>query len=654
MSEIQDILDEYDIELDEETLELREAIDDPIDQMVEAFSQMTNLKSLDIGHNRFTSLPDTIGNLQTLESLYLDMNRLTSLPESIGNLRSLKILDLDYNQLTSLPETIGNLQNLEDLRVAHNQLTTLPDTIGDLRSLDTLYLEGNRETLESLPPSFSQLRLQNEPLNDMTQIRQLINRHTSGTISGDMSAEQVEVSDMLDTMYGIRLNDKTINLREELQGVPMDGINDWFLMFSIMPNLTVLDMGENNLLTLPESIGNLQSIQKLYLDDNKFRNLPETIGDLRFLKELGLSNNNLTRLPESIGDLQSLQIVYLINNQLTSLPESIGKLQNLEDLRVAHNKLRTLPETIGDLQSLEYVSLGFNNLTSLPESIGKLQNLKTLYLDNNPLTSLPPSFLQLRLDNKPLDELTIRSLIRAYTFPEQAAQSIQRKYKQRFKTKKRAARTIQRKQRQRLTRRKKRMYDRYRGMTGYNPVELEDQDISEYLFDDPKNFVIKMGDSYDFLNVTSEHIMNSYQFRGQTYQKVLYECNGYYPNYGQYTDNELVDMTEYIKLGAYKYVVLLPEWLRRGSPVSIPEPKIFRLVPLRRAKSMISSDYFFGRIQQNEDYLGADHCNEREGVMLYKLVVIDDEIEMDETARFLEGMSMYGGNAYYNRRIRRL
>ena len=107
----------------------------------------------------------------------------------------------------------------------------------------------------------------------------------------------------------------------------------------------------------------------------------------------------------------------------------------------------------------------------------------------------------------------------------------------------------------------------------------------------------------------------------------------------------------YIKLGAYKYVVLLPEWLRR-SPVSIPEPKIFTL-NLRRAKSMMSSDYFFGRIQQNEDYLGADHSRMNARVMLYKLVVIDDEIEMDETARFLEGMSMYGGNAYYNRRIRR-
>ena len=50
------------------------------------------------------------------------------------------------------------------------------------------------------------------------------------------------------------------------------------------------------------------------------------------------------------------------------------------------------------------------------------------------------------------------------------------------------------------------MYDRYRGMTDANPVELEDQDISEYLFDDPKNFVIKMGDSYDFLNVNLANI----------------------------------------------------------------------------------------------------------------------------------------------------
>ena len=50
---------------------------------------------------------------------------------------------------------------------------------------------------------------------------------------------------------------------------------------------------------------------------------------------------------------------------------------------------------------------------------------------------------------------------------------------------------------------------------------------------------------------------------------------------------------EYIKLGAYKYVVLLPEWLRMGSPVSIPEPKIFTLVPLRRMQKYDIFGLFF-------------------------------------------------------------
>ena len=63
---------------------LYKAIGDPIDQMVvDAFSQITNLKSLDIGNNRITSLPDTIGDLQTpgkFVSGYESINKLTRRP----------------------------------------------------------------------------------------------------------------------------------------------------------------------------------------------------------------------------------------------------------------------------------------------------------------------------------------------------------------------------------------------------------------------------------------------------------------------------------------------------------------------------------------------------------------------------------------------
>ena len=43
-----------------------------------------------------------------------------------------------------------------------------------------------------------------------------------------------------------------------------------------------------------------------------------------------LNSNQLTTLPESIGNLTSLQILELKWNNLTTLPESFWRLKNLE------------------------------------------------------------------------------------------------------------------------------------------------------------------------------------------------------------------------------------------------------------------------------------------------------------------------------------
>ena len=101
------------------------------------------------------------------------------------------------------------------------------------------------------------------------------------------------------------------------------------------------------------------------------------------VRMLDLSNNQLTTLPESIGKLQSLKKLFLGNNHFTTLPESITKLQSLEKLYLDHNLLITLPESIGKLQSLIHLDLRFNELTALPESIGDLQSLEDLYLTKN-------------------------------------------------------------------------------------------------------------------------------------------------------------------------------------------------------------------------------------------------------------------------------
>ena len=45
--------------------------------------------------------------------------------------------------------------------------------------------------------------------------------------------------------------------------------------------------------------------------------------------ELRASDNELTSLPESIGRLSRLRELHLRNNKLTSLPESTGELREL-------------------------------------------------------------------------------------------------------------------------------------------------------------------------------------------------------------------------------------------------------------------------------------------------------------------------------------
>ena len=94
-------------------------------------------------------------------------------------------------------------------------------------------------------------------------------------------------------------------------------------------------------------------------------------------------------LPESLGQLQSLEYLYLAGNQLTgALPESLGQLQFLRYLVLAGNQLTgSLPESLGQLQSLQVLDLSYNQLTgSLPESLGQLQSLRVLDLSANSFT----------------------------------------------------------------------------------------------------------------------------------------------------------------------------------------------------------------------------------------------------------------------------
>nr|MDO8083447.1 leucine-rich repeat domain-containing protein [Candidatus Sigynarchaeum springense] len=85
--------------------------------------------------------------------------------------------------------------------------------------------------------------------------------------------------------------------------------------------------------------------------------------------KLGLHEQGLTSLPESIGNLVNLEKLYLSGNQLSSLPESIGQLKSLTWLSLSNNQLSSLPGTIGNLESLTVLDLSSNKISSLPGTI---------------------------------------------------------------------------------------------------------------------------------------------------------------------------------------------------------------------------------------------------------------------------------------------
>jgi Leucine-rich repeat (LRR) protein len=135
----------------------------------------------------------------------------------------------------------------------------------------------------------------------------------------------------------------------------------------------------NNQLIIPNSIGNLINLQKLYLGYNQITILPDSIGNLINLQKLDLHNNQITILPDSIGNLINLRELELCHNKITILPHSIGNLINLQKLDLIYNQIKILPNSIGNLINLRELDLKYNKIKILPNEILKIK--KVLIID---------------------------------------------------------------------------------------------------------------------------------------------------------------------------------------------------------------------------------------------------------------------------------
>lgn len=130
----------------------------------------------------------------------------------------------------------------------------------------------------------------------------------------------------------------------------------------------------------------LKHLTHLDLSNNTIKSLPDTMANATTLIELRLSGNKLEIFPDTFctGLLaENLKLLDLSRNQLKRLPNRFSQMKGLVHLKLDCNQLQILPRTFGKMSSLKYFSASSNKLIVLPASFLRL-SLQSLDLFGNP------------------------------------------------------------------------------------------------------------------------------------------------------------------------------------------------------------------------------------------------------------------------------
>eukprot|EP01039_Chlorochromonas_danica_P010842 gene10842-12052_t len=367
------------------TLEILEIDKNRLEELPVNMQKLVNLQRLDLANNKLSALPEALGSCQALKFLSLHSNDLSALPSSLGQLYRLEYLDVSRNLLRELPEDLENLVSLLHLDLSSNQLGYLFHGIGQLQHL--LYLDVNTNLLAALPASFSQLRaleyvnLENNELLHLQQCLEEVqevkylnlrknNLHSlAGDVGGCRSLTALDIS----------LN--------KLSALPIE--------VGLCEQLIDLNLAYNQLTSLPAELGACRCLVKLSLRHNAISGvLPPTLSLIRSLQELDISDNLVDSLPDSIAGFQELVSLNANRCQLRVLPPSIVHLPKLKVLSISSNHFQRFPIHLQQMVWLEKLDLSNNSLTLLPRDINTMAFLHELNLRNNQLQALPVEFVE--------------------------------------------------------------------------------------------------------------------------------------------------------------------------------------------------------------------------------------------------------------------
>lgn len=155
----------------------------------------------------------------------------------------------------------------------------------------------------------------------------------------------------------------------------LDGID-----LSMMTDLEEIILYDNKLRIFPyETLDQVPNLKILDIGENDIKALEAPLSKLRYLEKLDLSGNRIATIDQDIV-LPYLASIKLERNYLHEFPVFLLKAKKLSHLNVYGNQLKTIPESLNTFSKLNYLNIGDNPISNISEAIS-LRKLNTLILD---------------------------------------------------------------------------------------------------------------------------------------------------------------------------------------------------------------------------------------------------------------------------------
>jgi hypothetical protein len=129
--------------------------------------------------------------------------------------------------------------------------------------------------------------------------------------------------------------------------------------FTKLHKLRILFLSNNLFTVFPEVLAQCQSLTMIGFKNNQINHIAEDAIPVQ-TRWLILTDNNLTTLPKSIGKCTHLEKFPLAGNQLASLPDEMANCKSLALLRISANQLTALPEWLLTLPKLSWLAFSGN------------------------------------------------------------------------------------------------------------------------------------------------------------------------------------------------------------------------------------------------------------------------------------------------------